>query len=84
MEFEKNKLINEVLIKNFETFSLTLDTIDFVPEKFLNKIYKYIFKNMKKQFKTIDKEYSKYLKEKRQKERELISSQTVDKKTNKN
>lgn len=62
MEFKKNELINEVLVKNFETFSLTLDTSDYVPEKFLKKTHKYLFKNMKKQFRMVEKEYNKYKK----------------------
>ena len=54
--FNKNKLINEVLDKYYETFSHTLDTADYVPEKYNDKINRYIFKNMKKAFKKIDKE----------------------------
>lgn len=56
LNFNKNELINETLDKYFETFSHTLDTADFVPEKFNKKIHKYIFKNMKKSFRKIDKE----------------------------
>ena len=54
--FNKNKLINEVLDKYYETFSHTLDTADYVPEKYNDKINRYIFKNMKKAFRKIDKE----------------------------
>lgn len=56
INFNKNKLINVTLSKYYETFSHTLDTSDFVPQKFNDKIAKYIFKNMKKAFKKIDKE----------------------------
>ena len=48
INFNKNKLINETLDKYYDTFSHTLDTADYVPEKFNMKISKYIFKNMKK------------------------------------
>lgn len=56
INFNKNKLINVTLTKYYETFSHTLDTSDFVPQKFNDKIAKYIFKNMKKAFRKIDKE----------------------------
>lgn len=60
INFNKNKLINETLDKYYETFSHTLDTADYVPEKFNIKIGKYIFKNMKKAFRRIDREDRKY------------------------
>lgn len=69
INYNKNKLINQALVKYYETFSLTLDTVDFVPEKFNQKICKYIFKNMKKAFKKIDKEDRKYQREVNKKQR---------------
>lgn len=60
INYNKNKLINETLDKYYDSFSHTLDTADYVPEKFNKKICKYIFKNMKKAFKKIDKEDRKY------------------------
>ena len=56
INYNKNKLINTALTKYYETFSRTLDTADFVPDKYNDKILRYIFKNMKKAFKRIDKE----------------------------
>lgn len=56
INYNKNKLINKTLDEYYNTFSHTLDTCDFVPEKFNDKISKYIFKNMKKTFSKIDKE----------------------------
>ena len=56
INYNKNKLINECLVKYYETFAHTLDTADYVPEKFNKKILAYIFKNMKRQFKKIDRE----------------------------
>ena len=48
INYNKNKLINTCLVKYYETFALTLDTADFVPEKYNKKILAYIFKNMKR------------------------------------
>ncbi len=69
INYNKNKLINQALDKYYETFSHTLDTADFVPEKFNDKINKYIFKNMKKAFKRLDKEDKKYQKSAKKKEK---------------
>jgi Na+/phosphate symporter len=63
INYHKNKLINECLEKYYETFSRTLDTADFVPEDYNEKIIKYIFKNMRKAFKRVDKEDRRYQKE---------------------
>ncbi len=60
LNYNKNKLINTCLHKYYETFSQTLDTADFVPDEYNDKISKYIFKNMKKAFKRIDREDRKY------------------------
>lgn len=62
INYNKNKLINECLIKYYETFSHTLDTADFVPEKYNDKINAYVFKNMKRAFKKIDREDRRYQK----------------------
>ncbi len=56
INYNKNKLINECLVKYYETFAHTLDTADYVPEKFNKKILAYIFKNMKRQFRKVDRE----------------------------
>lgn len=70
MNYNKNKLINITLDKYYETFSHTLDTYDFVPEKYNTKVCKYIFKNMKKSFKKIDKEDRIYQRMLKRKEKE--------------
>ena len=62
INYNKNKLINTCLGKYYETFALTLDTADFVPEKYNKKILAYIFKNLKRQFRKIDREDRKYQK----------------------
>lgn len=63
INYNKNKLINTTLDKYYETFEHTLDTVDYVPEKYNEKICKYIFKNLKRTFKKIDKEDKIYQKE---------------------
>lgn len=60
INYNKNKLINKALDEYYTTFSHTLDTADFVPDKFNDKINRYIYKNMKKTFKKIDKEDRKF------------------------
>ena len=70
INYNKNKLINTTLVKYYETFAYTLDTVDYVPEKYNQKICKYIFKNMKKTFKKIDKEDRIYQKEFNKKQKE--------------
>lgn len=56
INYNKNKLINECLVRFYETFALTLDTAEYVPEKFNKRILAYIFKNMKRQFRKVDGE----------------------------
>ena len=70
INFNKNKLINMVLAKYYETFSMTLDTADYVPEKYNDKILKYIFKNMKKAFRKIDREDNRYQRKLKKEQRE--------------
>ena len=55
MNYNKNDLIDTLLVRYYSTFARTLDTSDYVPDKFNDKISKYIFKNMKRKFKEIDK-----------------------------
>lgn len=81
INFNKNKLINRTLDKYYETFSHTLDTADYVPDKFNDKITKYIYKNMKKSFKQINKEDKKYQQEQKKKHKLKLKQkkQTEDK-----
>lgn len=82
LNYNKNKLINKCLVTYYETFAHTLDTSDYVPEKYNDKILKYIFKNMKRQFRKIDKEDKIYQAEQRKKAR-LKAKQTKKNKTDK-
>lgn len=70
INYNKNKLINQTLDKYYDTFAHMLDTCDYVTEKYNNKIGKYIFKNMKRHFKLIDKEDRKFQKEFKKKVKE--------------
>ena len=80
INYNKNKLINECLNKYYETFSHTLDTADFVPEKYNYKINAYIFKNMKRAFKRIDKADKQFQKEFRKKEKLKMKQRKSNKK----
>ena len=60
INYNKNELINECLVRYYDTFEHTLDTADYVPEKYNAKILKYIFKNLKRQFRKLDKEDNRY------------------------
>ena len=61
MIFKKNEYINEILDRHFETWSHTLDTADFVPKKYLKKIDKLIFDNLKQKLKECEIFYLLYL-----------------------
>lgn len=67
LNYNKNKLINECLDKYYETFSKTLDTSDYVPEEYNAKIIAYVFKNLLRAFRSIDREDRKYRRELRRK-----------------
>ncbi len=82
LNYNKNKLINKCLVTYYETFAHTLDTSDYVPEKYNNKILKYIFKNMKRQFRKLDKQDRVYQAQQRKKAR-LKAKQAKENKTDK-
>lgn len=63
MNYHKNDLIDECLLRFFATFQCTLDTADYVPDKYNDKILKYIFKNMKKAFGKINREDRRWQRE---------------------
>ena len=67
LNYNKNKLINECLDKYYETFSKTLDTSEYVPEEYNAKIIVYVFKNLRRTFRSIDREDRKYRRELRRK-----------------
>ena len=55
INYNKNDLIDECLARNYETYKLTLDTPDYVPEKDNDKIVAYISKNLMRQLKRVNK-----------------------------
>lgn len=63
MNYHKNDLIDECLTRFYQTFLITLDTADYVPDKYNEKILKYIFKNMKKAFGKINREDRRWQRE---------------------
>ena len=69
LNYNKNKLINECLLTYYGTFACTLDTADYVPEKYNKKILAYIFKNMKRHFRKLDKEDRQYQRKAKKKAR---------------
>lgn len=75
INYNKNDLIDECLVRFYQTFQYTLDTCDYVPEKFNAKILAYIFKNMKRQFKKIDREDRRYQKALAQSVREEVPAE---------
>ena len=64
MEFNKNELINNTIDAYATTWSHTLDTGDYIDKKFLQKIDKYIYKNLKKKFAEIEVFHLLYLQDK--------------------
>lgn len=56
MNYHINELIDECLLRHYQTFSVTQDTNDYVPEKYNDKILKYIFKKLQSHFRKINKE----------------------------
>lgn len=60
MNYHINELIDECLLRHYQTFSVTQDTNDYVPEKYNDKILKYIFKKLKRQFRKVDNEDKHY------------------------
>lgn len=54
MEFKENELIDNVLDSFFETWSHTVDVVDFVPKKYLDKVDKDIFLKLKKKMKEVE------------------------------
>ena len=69
MNYHKNDLLDECLDRFYCTFSHTLDTSDYVPQAFNDKILKYIFKCMRKKFRELDIEDRQYQKAQRREER---------------
>ena len=72
INYNKNKLIDTCLETYYGTFARTLDTADFVPEKYNKKILAYIFKNMKRQFRRLDRADAQYQRAVRKKDKAKV------------
>lgn len=75
IDYNKYELMKECLEETFNVYEKTLDVGDYVPESHLKKIYKWIFKIMKRNQRKIDKEDKKY---QRQLKKLIKSGQIVD------
>ncbi len=60
LNYNKNRLINQCLQKYYESFAQTLDTANYVPESYNKRILSYIFHNLQKSFKRVDKADKRY------------------------
>ena len=60
IDYNKYDLMKECLAETFDVYKETLDVGDYVPETYLKKIYKWIYKNMKKKQRKIDGDDRKY------------------------
>ena len=67
IDYKDNDLIDECLVRFYETFKHTLDTADYVPKKYNDKILKYIFKRLNRKFKQIDRACKMYERAKKRK-----------------
>lgn len=77
LNFNKNKLINRTLVEYYNTFQHTLDTSDYVPAKFNERICRYIYKNMKKAFTQIEKEDKVFQRNLKRKQKKLLKEQKL-------
>lgn len=60
INYNENDLMDELHTRFFQSFSLTLDTADYVPQKIIEKVYKQIYKRQKKKYKKIFKTDKSY------------------------
>ena len=82
INYNKNKLIDTCLETYYGTFARTLDTADFVPEKYNKKILAYIFKNMKRQFRRLDRADAQYQRAVRKKDKAKVKQVRAEAKEN--
>lgn len=53
IDFTRNKLLQKIFNNYAQTFVLTLDTIDFIEKKHLNKFRSYVWKDMRKNLRKV-------------------------------
>lgn len=59
-------MLDELHARFFQSYSLTLDTADYIPQKYIDKVYKELYKSQKAQYRKIgktDKDYQKWFRE---------------------
>ena len=81
MNFHRNDLIDKVLERNFESFEITVDTVDYVPKRYLKKIYRIIYRNLKRQIrwaKLEDRAYQRKLGKKDKQSYQRKNATTTD------
>lgn len=86
INYNKNDLLDELHARFFQSYALTLDTADYVPQGYVDKVYKQLYKAQKAMYKKVggtDKEYQKWYRERlpeliAQREREKLLKQMQD------
>ena len=66
INYNEIDLLDELHARFFQSYAVTLDTADYVPQKYLDKVCKRIYKSQKKMYKKIgktDKAYQAWFKE---------------------
>lgn len=69
MDYFFNDQLDVTLARYFQTYNVTVDTMDYVPTKHVTKIHAFVFKNLKRDFKLIRKDVKKHKRELRKAER---------------
>ena len=72
MNFHLNEQLDEVLVRFYETYSLTNGTADYVPETSMKLIDRQIDRAMRTAFKTVEKENKAFQKALRREERKIL------------
>lgn len=66
INYNKNDLLDELHARFFQSYALTLDTADYIPKSYIDKVYKQLYKAQKAMYRKIgktDKDYQKWFKE---------------------
>ena len=66
INYNKNDLLDELHARFFQSYSLTLDTADYIPQTYIQKVYKQLYKAQKAMYRKIgktDKDYQKWFRE---------------------
>ena len=62
-DFFLNDRLDETLQRYFQSYAVTVDTLDYVPERHVHKIHAFIFRNLKGDFKTIKRSVRRHKRE---------------------